>query len=372
MRHSLIISATTAALVVLGACNKPERPNPSGPGITVGAQAKKVGEVPVIKTTTDDSLLSAEQRAIILADLGGGHRITLGDLEARLNREPTVVRQQYATVAKRKEYLLNWIQFEVLADEARKQGIDKRREVVETLKQQMVRRYLREAVLDTIKAEDITDEDIATYYKNNLQMYQRPAQVDVRHILVADEKRAKQVLTELKTGSEGSPAKLNSLWKDYVARVSQDASTVPYLGSLGRVSETIPAHLSETEKARLSAVPKEIVKHAFLTEPYTLSGVVKTARGFHILMPVSKLPPVNKSLDMVKRTVRSRLLKRKRDLKRKDLISTLRARSKIEINDDAVRVLPIPRSPNAAKARAAKTKRPQPGKQGGLTVKSVK
>lgn len=367
MRYLFITVIAVQSALLLGACNKPERPNPTGPGLSVGAKAKTVAEVPQVKITADNSLLSEEQRRIILADLGGGHQITLGDLEARLNAEPTVVRQQYATVAKRKEYLISWIQFEVLADEARKQGIDKRPEVVETLKQQMVRRYLREAVLDTIKAKDITDEDVATYYKNNLQMYQRPAQVEVRHILVSDEKRAKKIYAELKAGSEGSPAKLSSLWKDYVARVSEDAVTVPYLGSLGRVSETVPAHLSPTEQARLNAVPKELVKQAFLTEPYTLSGVVKTSLGFHLLMPVSKLPAVDKGLDMVKRTIRSRLLKRKRDLKRKELIETLRKRSKIEVNEDAVRVLQIARRPGPAKGKTV-----APSKSGGLNVKVVK
>lgn len=355
-----------ASALVTGGCNKPQRPKPAGPGVAPSATGKQVVDVPKVKATTDDSLLTPEQSKIVLADLGAGHKITLGDLEARLNQEPTVVRQQYATVAKRKEYLLNWVQFEILADEARKQGMDKHPEVLAALKQQMVRRYLREAVLDTIKAGDITDDDIATYYKNNILMYQRPEMVEVRHILLKDEARANKVLAELKAGAEGSPAKLSAIWKDYVERVSEDKASVPYLGSLGRVSKEVPAHFSATEKARLAAIPKEIVEHAFLTAPYALSSVVKTAEGFHILMPVSKLPAVDKQLDAVKKTVRARLLKRKRDLKRKELISTLRSRSKIEVNEDAVRVLPVPKQGSRIKPKKLST-----AKQKGLQVEQA-
>ena len=327
------------------------------------SRTKTVAVVPKVAATGDSSLLSEEQRKIVLAELGGGKTITLGDLETRLNAEPNVVKQQYATVAKRKEYLINWVQFEILADEARKQGMDQRPEVVEAIKQQMVRRYLRETVLDTIKAEDVTDEEIAAYYKNNLIMYQRPEQVEVRHMLFADEARAKQVLAELKTGSEGSAAKLNALWKDYVGRVSIDKNSVPYLGSLGRVSKEVPEHLSDTEKARMASIPKEVVEHAFLTEPYTLSGVVKSASGFHILLPVSKLPAVDKSLERVKKTVASRLLKRKRDLKRKELVEALREKSKIEVNEEAIRVLPTPR-----RGTLKESLKPSHAKQGGLRV----
>ena len=373
MRRGRKIGVFATMLAIAGlsvhvaGCNKPERPHPAGPGITAEAKGKKVEEPPKIKATADDSLLTPEQRGIVLADLGGGQKITLGDLEARLAREPLVVRQQFATVAKRKEYLLNWVQFEILADEARKQGMDRDPEVLESLKQQMVRRYLREAVLDTIKAEDITDADIETYYKNNLIMYQRPEQREVRHILLADKAKAEKVLAELRDGSEGSPAKLNAIWKDYVERVSEDKATVAYLGSIGRVSRTVPDHLSDAEKARLGAIPAQVIEAAFVTEPYTLSAVIKSERGCHILMPTSKLPAVNKTLEQVKQTVASRLLKRKRDLKRKELIETLRSRSKIDINTDAVRVLPVPKTGSKIKPDKIGT-----AKQGGLDVKAVK
>lgn len=357
------IASLLAVIAVSVGCNKPERPHPGGPGMKEESRTKTVAVVPKVAATGDSSLLSEEQRKIVLAELGGGKTITLGDLETRLNAEPNVVKQQYATVAKRKEYLINWVQFEILADEARKQGMDQRPEVVEAIKQQMVRRYLRETVLDTIKAEDVTDEEIAAYYKNNLIMYQRPEQVEVRHMLFADEARAKQVLAELKTGSEGSAAKLNALWKDYVGRVSIDKNSVPYLGSLGRVSKEVPEHLSDTEKARMASIPKEVVEHAFLTEPYTLSGVVKSASGFHILLPVSKLPAVDKSLERVKKTVASRLLKRKRDLKRKELVEALREKSKIEVNEEAIRVLPTPR-----RGTLKESLKPSHAKQGGLRV----
>jgi|GEM_PF-2995871 len=346
--------ALACVVAVLAGCNKPERPRPKGPGVTAEAKTKTVAEVPKVAATADDSLLSEEQRKIVLADLGGGHTITLGDLEARLNRESQVVRQQYSTIAKRKEYLVNWVQFEILADEARKQGLAEHPDVVAALKQQMVRRFLKEAVIDAIKIEDIKDAEIEAYYKNNLVMYQRPAQVEVRHILLKTEEQAKRVLNEIRAGSQGNSAQIAGLWKDYVTRLTEDKATIPYLGSIGRVSKTIPEHLSHAEKARLNAIPKAVVDAAFLTEPYKLSGVIKSDKGFHILLPVSKLPAVDKKLDAVKESIRRRLLKRKRDLKRKEMIRSLRTSAKVKINDDAVRQLPArPAAPKPLPKKAA-------------------
>ena len=356
-------TATILIAVACCSCSKPQRPNPSGPGVREAALTAKVADVPKVETAADNSLLTPEQRSVVIATLANGRTITLGDLEKRLNSEPSVIRQQYATIAKRREYLISWMQLEVLADEARRQGLDKDPEVVESLKPQMVRRYLKEAVFDRVTPESITADEAKQYYDNNLQMYRRPAQVEVRHMLFSDEATAKKVATELRAGAEGSAAKLTAMWQDYVGRVSEDKATVPYLGSLGRVSKTVPEHAAPAEKARLAAIPQEVKEQAFLTEPYTLSSVFKSPAGWHILLPISRLPAVDKPFDDVDRSIRSRLLKRKRDLARSELISSLRTKSKVTINDDAVRLLPVP-APPSQKPRSPAPSAAPPGASG--------
>ena len=336
---ALTVALTVALLLV--ACGKPERPHPKGPGITEAIKAKHVEEVPKPKVVAGESALTEEQRAIPLATIGK-RVITLGDLEARLALEPEAIRAQYHTLAKRKEFLLKWVQFEVMAEEARRQGLDKDPVVLDAAKQQMVRRLVQESVLGTISAASITDAEIKAYYDNNQRLYHKPLQVEVRHILLRDEKRAHQIHAELKAGSQGSPAKLSSLWQDYVKRVSEDKASIPFLGTLGLVSATPPVGATPAELARLNSIPQNLRDAALTLETYALSEVLQSPRGYHVMYAVSRSPAVDKPLALVSASIKQRLLKRKRDLGRAALIDKLMTDVKTEYDDDAIRLLPLP------------------------------
>ena len=86
--------------------------------------------------------------------------ITVSDFEERLNNQSPYVRARYASVEQKKEYLDNLVKFEVLATEARKQGLDRDPEVVRTMKQVMIQKLLK-ARFDKLKQEDISDADAA-------------------------------------------------------------------------------------------------------------------------------------------------------------------------------------------------------------------
>lgn len=329
------------AMLALGGCDKPQRPTPAGPGVTAAAAAKTVEVVPEGQKSFEDSLLTPEQQAIVVAEIGP-RKLTLGQLEARLAREPSVVRAQHATIPKRKEYLANWVQLEVMADEAVRQGMDKDPAVVEAMRMQMVRRYLKEAVFDAVGPESVTDADVKAYYEANLHLYKKPVQVELRHILLPDKAAADKVLAELKAGSEGSAAKLNELWKDYVRRLTQDRTSIRQLGSLGLVSREPVPGLPEADQERLAALPKALIDAAMDLEPFQLGPVVKTDQGYHVVMITSRSPALDRSLEDVADGIRKRVLQRRRDVKRAELIAGLRQAAQVVIRDDAIRLLPPP------------------------------
>lgn len=340
-------SLSAASLLLAGAlalpgCGKPARPHPAGPGIAEEVKKKTIDDVPNPKIMAGASALTPEQRKVPLATIGK-RVITLGDLEARLAREPEAIRSQYRTLGARKEFLLKWVQFEVMAEEARKQGLDKDPTVLEATKQQMVRRLVRESVLSKITAKDITDAEIKAYYDNNQRLYHKPLQVEIRHILVRDEKRAHQIHDELKAGTQGSAAKLAALWAEYVKRTSEDKASIPFLGSLGMVSATPPKGATPAELAQLNAIPKNLRDAALKLDTFAISEVLESPRGYHILYAVSRSPAVDKPLKLVKASIRQRLLKRKRDLARKAMIDGFMKDVKVEYDDDAIRLLPVPK-----------------------------
>ena len=340
MRRLLVILLLVPGL----ACGKPDRPHPNGPGVTEKALHVDVENVPKAHVNPDDSQLTAEQRAKVVAKIGD-HEITLGEIEARLAREPPVVRGQFASVQKRKEYLTNLVQFELLSAEAARRGLAKDPEVVEAAKQAMVRKFLADHGVEAIKPEAFTDADVRAYYDANPGLYHKPEQVEVSHMLLKDGAKADRLAKELRAAAQGSPAKLVEAWNDYVARYSEDQATVPYLGSLGLVSATPPAGATPADLERLARVPAEVVAAALPRETFAVGTPVQSPAGWHVLLITSKVPAIDRAFDDVKDSIRARLVKRERDLRRQKLLDDLRAAAKVELNEAALAEIPLPPPP---------------------------
>lgn len=335
------LTLASLALVAAGGCQKPEKPHPAGPGVSEEATAKTIEQVPAPKLAEGMSKLTAEQQSTPVATIGK-RTLTLGELEARLERQPEPVRLQFGTVAKRREFLLSWVQAEVLADEAVRRGFDKDPEVLETMRSQMVRRFLEESVVEAIKLESVTDDEIKAYYDANLRLYQRPEAVEVRHLQVKDMALAARLHAEIVAAGGGVPAKLVGTWQDYVSRYTEDSSTKDRLGSLGLVWSQLPPNATPEEKELQESLPEALRAAALKLQPYEVSPPVTTERGVHLLLAVSKSPALNVQLSDVQTQIRARLLKRKRDQARADLVSKLVSTAKVEVNEEAISLLPAP------------------------------
>lgn len=335
------LAFASLALVATAGCEKPEKPHPAGPGISDEAKAKTIEQVPAPKLAEGMSKLTAEQQSTPVAVIGN-RTLTLGELEARLERQPEPVRLQFGTVAKRREFLLSWVQAEVLADEAVRQGFDKDPEVLETMRSQMVRRFLEESVVETIKLESVTDDEIKAYYNANLRLYVRPEAVEVRHLQVKDMALAARLHGEIVAAGANVPAKLVGVWQEYVSRFTEDASTKDRLGSLGLVWSELPPNATPEEKEAQESLPVALRAAALKLQPYEVSPPVTTERGVHLLLAVSKSPALNVQLGDVQTQIRARLLKRKRDQARSDMVKTLVASAKVEVNEEAIALLPPP------------------------------
>lgn len=330
------------ALPLALACNKPERPLPAGPGLTPERAAAKVEHVPKVSEAQRTSALTSEQKQMVVARIGD-KVITLGDMEARLDAEPPVVKSQFTSPQKRKDYLAKLVQFEVLAAEAQRQGLDKDPEVLEAMRQAMVRKFLQDTGKEEVELKSVSEADIAAYYQANPGVFHRPEQVEVSHILVADKATAEKLRNEIDKASEGNSAKLVAAWNEYVGRYSQDKATIQVLGALGRVSlDPLPGASAE-ETAHLQSIPRAIIEAALKTDTFSLAPVVQSPAGWHILLVTSKLPAIDKSLDQARESIRSRIVKRQRDLRREQLLAELKARNPVQINEEALKLLPSPK-----------------------------
>ena len=108
----------------------------------------------------------------------------------------------------------------------------------------------------------VTDQDVQQYYKDHQDKYSTAEQRKVSHILIKDdEKKAESVLNQLKAGAD---------FATLAKKESQDVGSATDGGSLGWIEH--------------DTMDPEFEKAAFaLTKVGELSGVVKSAFGYHII-----------------------------------------------------------------------------------------
>ena len=195
--------------------------------------------------------------------------------------------------------------------------------------QEPERRAVRYGLIDVNRLRQtaqISDDDLKKQYDDNRMRYQLPDRVHVEHILlftrgktteaqVAEvQKRAEEVLQELKKGGK---------FEDVAKKYSEDTQTKDKGGDLGWITK------GQTVAAFEQA--------AFSTPKGSISGVVKTEYGFHILKILDKETAHTRSFDEVKPELMVNAKANKGDRDANDLADkvskAIRQSSKISLDD---------------------------------------
>lgn len=105
----------------------------------------------------------------------GQREITTGDLNYELNRLPVYVREQIQTGEQKLEFLQNYIVQQLLYDSAKRQGLDKDKEVREGIlqaqKSLMAQKLLEQEIEKEVNLDQYTNADVELYYKANKEKY---------------------------------------------------------------------------------------------------------------------------------------------------------------------------------------------------------
>lgn len=137
--------------------------------------------------------LGAEQAAKIVAKVGE-RTITLGDFARTLDRMDPFDRLRYQTKERRRELLQEMIDVELLAQEARRRGLDKRPEVQDALRQ-LYRDALLQKVRDSLPPPGaISADEVKAYYEANADRYTEPERRRVSAIVMTSKAEAEKVL----------------------------------------------------------------------------------------------------------------------------------------------------------------------------------
>lgn len=191
------------------------------------------------------------------------------------------------------------------------------------------KRVVRYAVVDVNQIRQnlhISDDQLKAQYQQNIQQYQVPNRVHVQHILFNTvgkktdaeieevRKKAEDVLKQARKG-----AKFDELAKKY----SEDPGTKDKGGDLGWIVQG--QTVAEFEKA------------AFSLPPGSISELIKTQYGFHIIKVLEKETAHTKPFEEVKDSIRAPLLLTEADKQASDMADkmsqAIRQSSKVSLDD---------------------------------------
>jgi len=308
-----------------------------GVGILLGAV--------VVQAAPPDKKVEAEKKPVaaasdtVIATYEGG-QVTLGEIQAMLDRQASrYLSRQLQTPEGRRRYVERIVQNRILADEARRRGIDKEPEI-----RARIDGLLAAELIQRLRKERqnvaVTDEEARKYYEEHKQEFSRPARKRISRILLQAktpaemEKKAKVAKELLAKIQKAGPKKLQ-VFHQLVREYSDDAFGKRRGGYYGLISaETKPS----------ARYPKEVLDAvAKLQRPGDVSDVIKTPEGLQILMLEGEIPAYSQSVEQALPLIKARLRARRLgDVK--TLAADILEKAHLTINEEALsqlRVSPI-------------------------------
>lgn len=269
--------------------------------------------------------LTPEQAAKPVAKLGD-KVITLGEFAQALADMPEYERLRYQGVERRKELLRAMIDMQLLADEAKKQGLDQDPIVAEETRQVLVA-WMRGKLLEGLPApSEIPESELRAFYDAHVDEYREPERRRVSQVVVKDEATAKKVHDEARAATA-------TQWGAIVGKYSEEkpagTEAPEMMGDLGFVTAPTDPHAPANPK-----VTTEIRAAAFaLKDVGAVSEPFKDSNGWHVIRLVTKNEARDQSFADVERALRVRVLQEKRAAKEKALVDEMRKELKVEIDE---------------------------------------
>ncbi len=253
----------------------------------------------------------------VLADVNGT-AITTQDFKNEVDRLPPYLKPMVQSPEGKKELLDSMVVREIILEQAKKDGVDKSKEVADRLedlsKRLIVETYLKKKVEQEAQ---ISDAELKKFYDENKDKFKTGEQLRASHILVKSEKEAQDILAQLKSGAN---------FADLAKKYSTD-STASKGGDLGWFSK--------------GAMVPEFDKAAFGLKEGELSGIVKTKFGYHIIMVTGIRPAGIRDFDEVKEQIKTTLLPSKQQEIFQKMKEDLKKNAKVTINEDALKSLDL-------------------------------
>jgi peptidyl-prolyl cis-trans isomerase C len=246
--------------------------------------------------------------------------ITTEAFEKHLKEQSPFIRARYTTVDKKKEFLDGMIRFQLLADEARKEGFDKDPEVIATVDKVMVQKLIHKKFGDE-GSDQLSATDLQTYYDAHKDEYVKPERLRLQLIEFKGKEQqgaAKKELGDLKAKND------LAAFGTYAAAHSDDAA------SKGRNGDTDYKTHDDLVTAYGDGVAAAADKLKQINE---LSDTVEGKDGWYLLKLIGRQAALNRTFDQVKPALQSRLWHERQNKAFEEYVKQLRDGAHVVVNE---------------------------------------
>ncbi|HET9953040.1 MAG TPA: peptidyl-prolyl cis-trans isomerase [Polyangiaceae bacterium] len=288
--------------------------------------------------------LTPEQSAQVLARIGD-RTITLGDYAAALDRMDVFERMRYQSPERRRLLLNEMIELDLLAEEARRRGLDKTPETQERLRQMLRDELLRDVRRGVKSQNEFSEAEVRKYYDEHKADFQEPERRRVSHIQLASLAEAKRVLEKAKDVNAADWGKLVEQYSTDRGDKSVGAMPRELAGDLGIVGP--PGH----PRGSNPRVPEALRAAVFKIDPKTpvLDEVVQDGGKFHVVRMASRTEARERSYEEAQRSIRVTLIQEAVKQREADLEKELRAKYPVTVDEAALAKLHAPKPSPSSK-----------------------
>lgn len=178
------------------------------------------------------------------------------------------------------------------------------KDVLEATKINLLKDY---AVNKIISKASATEQEMKDFFQANKEGFNKAATVKASHILVDNEEKAKEIITEINNGMSFEDAA-----KNYSSCPSKEAG-----GDLGEFSK--------------GKMVKEFEEAAFNMELGQISSPVKSQFGYHIIKILAKNPESKSTFDEVKEQIQNEVIRKKQQNLYLSKIDNLKSKYEVQM-----------------------------------------
>lgn len=241
--------------------------------------------------------------------------ISIDEFNQILESQPLEGKMRLLNEKGMRDFLENYIiTREVLYQEAKRKGFDKKKEILAKI-EDFRRAILIDALLEQeLKGKgNVTEDEMRRYYEENKSLFTEPLEVRIRQIVVNSELVLREVLSKLAEGE--SFEKIAYIYN--IGRFKEDGGDLGYIrrGQLAR-------SFSQFEEAAFS-----------LKNKGDISDVIRTPYGLHIIKLEDKRGSILRPFDQVKDKIRGILEPKKKQEAYLLYLKEVKSKSNIIINE---------------------------------------